>query len=121
VPEKRLMRIHAKIRQKGAVALAVLDLIPPPFPFTPFVLAAGALDVTPRTFFVTLSVCRIIRFGIEAALAVVYGNRVMAWFESDRFHDVVMVFIPIAIALTAVSLVQLVRATRPTAGRRAAA
>ena len=121
VPEKRLMQIHAKIRQKGAVALAVLDLIPPPFPFTPFVLAAGALDVTPRTFFVTLSVCRIIRFGLEAALALVYGNRIIAWFESDRFHDIVMVFIVIAIALTALSLVRVVRATRTTAGRRAAA
>jgi hypothetical protein len=32
---------------------------PPPFPFTPFVLAAGALD-GPRTFFVTLTVCRVL-------------------------------------------------------------
>ena len=31
--------------RSGAIALAVLDLIPPPFPFTPFVLAAGALEV----------------------------------------------------------------------------
>ena len=31
--------------ESGAIALAVLDLIPPPFPFTPFVLAAGALEV----------------------------------------------------------------------------
>src|SRR5882724_1549815 len=72
VPRKRLLRIRASVREKGAVALAVLDLIPPPFPFTPFVLAAGALDVTPRTFFVTLAVCRILRFGLEAALAATY-------------------------------------------------
>ena len=121
VPAKRLMQVRARVREKGAVALAVLDLIPPPFPFTPFVLAAGALDVTPRTFFVTLTACRIFRFGLEAALALVYGNRIMAWFESDRFHDIVMVFIVIAIALTALSLVQVVRATRPAAGRRVAA
>jgi membrane protein YqaA with SNARE-associated domain len=120
VPEKRLMQVRAKVRETGAVALAALDLIPPPFPFTPFVLAAGALDVAPRTFFVTLAVCRIFRFGLEAALALIYGNRIMAWFESDRFHDIVLVFIAIAIALTALSLVQVVRATRP-AGRRAAA
>src|SRR5437762_9791090 len=35
--EKRLERIRSRIREKGAVALAILDLIPPPFPFTPFV------------------------------------------------------------------------------------
>ena len=112
VPRKRLMAIRARAHEKGAIALAVLDLIPPPFPFTPFVLAAGALDVTPRTFFVTLTVCRVLRFGLEAALALVYGHRIMSVMESDLFHDVVTFFIAIAIALTILSLVQVVRATR---------
>jgi membrane protein YqaA with SNARE-associated domain len=112
VPRKRLIAVRARVREKGAIALAVLDLIPPPFPFTPFVLAAGALDVTPRTFFVTLTVCRVLRFGLEAALALVYGNRIMSLLESDLFHDIVTFFIAIAIALTVLSLVQVVRATR---------
>src|SRR5580765_7533890 len=59
IPERRLERIRARIKRSGALALAVLDLIPPPFPFTPFVLAAGALDVPRSTFFVTLAVCRL--------------------------------------------------------------
>jgi membrane protein YqaA with SNARE-associated domain len=75
ISQKRLNRIRARVRDRGSVALAVLDLIPPPFPFTPFVLAAGALDVKGRTFFVTLAVCRILRFGLEAALALAYGRR----------------------------------------------
>ena len=112
VPKKRLMRIRARVREKGAVALAVLDLIPPPFPFTPFVLAAGALEVKPRTFFVTLAVCRIARFGLEAALARAYGDRITGWLESDLFHDAVMFFIAIAMTLTVFSIVQVIRATR---------
>src|SRR5262245_19950614 len=48
VASKRLARVRARIQRSGAVALAVLDLIPPPFPFTPFVLAAGALASTRR-------------------------------------------------------------------------
>ncbi len=67
VAPKRLQRIRAKIQTRGAVALAVLDLIPPPFPFTPFVLAAGALEVKTSTFFVTLTLCRLLRFGDLAA------------------------------------------------------
>ena len=112
VPRTRLTAIRARVREKGAIALAVLDLIPPPFPFTPFVLAAGALEVTPRTFFVTLTVCRVFRFGLEAALALVYGKRIMTLLDSDLFHDIVTFFIAIAIALTVLSLVQVVRATR---------
>jgi membrane protein YqaA with SNARE-associated domain len=119
VPHRRLKKIRARIRQSGAIALAVLDLIPPPFPFSPFVLAAGALDVKASTFFITLTVCRIIRFGIEAALAATYGDGVLSWLESDLFQDIVSFFIVAAIALTILSVVKLIRSTR-TSGRRSA-
>ena len=112
VSKKRLARVRALVREKGAVALAVLDLIPPPFPFTPFVLAAGALEVKPRTFFGTLTICRSLRFGVEATLALVYGRRILAWLDSDLFHEIVMCFIVIAVVLTVLSFVQVVRATR---------
>ena len=112
VPARRLERIHARIRSKGDVALGVLDLIPPPFPFTPFVLAAGALEVRPRTFFITLTACRILRFGVEAALADTYGSSVLAALDSELFHDIVMFFIAIALVLTVLSVVQVIRATR---------
>jgi membrane protein YqaA with SNARE-associated domain len=120
VPPKRLKRVRAKIKDSGAVALAVLDLIPPPFPFTPFVLAAGALEVSASLFFTTLAVCRLLRFGLEAALARTYGRRVLAILDSDLFHDIVFVFMMIAAVLTVVSIVRLVRSRRP-ARRRAAA
>jgi membrane protein YqaA with SNARE-associated domain len=108
----RLTRVRSRIRKSGAIALAALDLIPPPFPFTPFVLAAGALEVKTRMFFITLTLCRIVRFGLEAALAVVYGERILAWLDSDRFHDIVSFVIAIAIALTAWSIIGIVRSTR---------
>jgi membrane protein YqaA with SNARE-associated domain len=117
VPAKRLERIRCKIRESGAIALAVLDLIPPPFPFTPFVLAAGALDVRARTFFVTLTVCRILRFGVEAALARIYGRAIVRWLDSDLFHDIVAGCTILAVALTALSIYQLIRSSR-TSGRR---
>jgi membrane protein YqaA with SNARE-associated domain len=119
--ERRLDRIRRQIRDKGAIALAVLDLIPPPFPFTPFVLAAGALEVAPRVFFGTLVVCRMLRFGLEALLAIRYGRRILTWLDSDIFHDVVTFFIVIAVVLTALSVVKIVRSTRSPTQRRAAA
>jgi len=120
VPENRLHRIRSRIREKGAVALAILDLIPPPFPFTLSVLAAGALEVDARTFFVTLLVCRILRFGLEAVLAIIYGRSILTWLDSDLFHDIVAFFIVLAAVLTTLSIVKIVRSTRP-ARRRAAA
>ena len=119
--EHRLDRIRRQIRDKGAIALAVLDLIPPPFPFTPFVLAAGALEVAPRMFFGTLVACRIFRFGLEALLAMRYGRQILGWLDSDVFHDVVTFFIVIAAVLTTLSVVKILRSTRSASERRAAA
>ncbi len=118
VAAKRLARVRARIQRSGAVALAVLDLIPPPFPFTPFVLAAGALGVNASTFFVTLIVCRLLRFGLEAALAVVYGPHILSWLDSDLFHDIVIGCILLAVVLSVLSVIALVRTSGRPKGRR---
>ena len=118
VSAKRLARVRSRIQRSGAVALAVLDLIPPPFPFTPFVLAAGALGVNASTFFVTLVVCRLLRFGLEAALAVVYGPHILSWLESELFHDIVLGCILVAVVLTLLSVIALVRTSGRPKGPR---
>jgi membrane protein YqaA with SNARE-associated domain len=118
IPANRLDRVRTRVRDSGAIALGLLDLIPPPFPFTPFVLAAGALEVDTRLFFITLAGARVLRFGLEAALAVRYGKAILNWLESPIVEDVVLGCIAIAVALTAWSLYKLFRSR--TSGRRAA-
>lgn len=118
ISPRRLERVRSRVRNSGAIALGVLDLVPPPFPFTPFVLAAGALDVHWRLFFGTLLIARLIRFGGEAALAVVYGRSILRWLESDIVQNIVLVCIVLAIGLTAWSLISLFRSR--TSGRRSA-
>jgi membrane protein YqaA with SNARE-associated domain len=120
VPAKRLDRIRSRIRNSGAVALAALDLIPPPFPFTAFVLAAGALEVKRVTFFTTLAVCRLLRFGAEAALAAIYGRQIVSWLKSDLLYDIASFFIAVAAIVTVVSIVRLWRKWPPQKRRAAA-
>jgi len=55
VPRRRLERLQCRVRDTGAVALAVPALMPPPFPLTPFVLTCGALRVNPWRFFSTFA------------------------------------------------------------------
>jgi uncharacterized membrane protein YdjX (TVP38/TMEM64 family) len=118
---RRLQKVRRRVRSSGAIALAVLDLVPPPFPFTLFALAAGALHVNRRTFFLTLTVCRLFRFGGEAALAVVYGRHIVQWLESDLFHEIVVLSVALATIMTAVSIIGLIRSTKPGGRRHAAA
>ena len=120
ISESRLARIRRKVHSAGAIEMAVLDLIPPPFPFTPFILAAGALTVDVTTFFMTLAVCRLIRFGIEALLAAIYGRALLTWFESDVFHDIVIALCVVGLALTVVSIARLFMSSRSPHQRAAA-
>jgi membrane protein YqaA with SNARE-associated domain len=120
VSERRLQPIRSRIEQRGAIALAVADLIPPPFPFTAVVLAAGALEVSPTLFFVTLFVTRLVRFGLEALLAFKFGKQILSWIDSDLVQNVIFALIVIAAGLTVFGLVRLVRSSRP-ASRGAAA
>lgn len=119
IAARRLDAVRGRIRNSGAIALAALDLIPPPFPFTPFVLAAGALEVDARLFFVTLAVARALRFGVEAVLAVRYGKAILRWLESSLVENIVFACIALAVLLTVASLVRLFRSAR-TSGRRSA-
>ena len=112
ISTSRLARIRRKVHSAGAIEMAVLDLIPPPFPFTPFILAAGALEVDVLTFFVTLAACRLLRFGIEALLAAIYGRALLKWFESDVFHNIVIVLSVLGLALTGVSIAKLFISSR---------
>jgi membrane protein YqaA with SNARE-associated domain len=119
VARRRLKHVRAHVRHAAAITLAMLDLVPPPFPFTPFVLAAGAFDVSAKKFFVTLGVCRLARFGGESLLAVLYGQRILVWLESDIVYDVVGAFIVLTLVASAVSLLRLFQ--NRTVSRRTAA
>jgi len=112
VPEKRAQKIKDKVREKGAIAMALPALIPPPFPFTPFILACGALDVSKKRFFSTLATMRLLRFSGEGALAFVYGRRITRWLQSNVFQTFIAVLIVIAIIGTAYSIYKLIKSTR---------
>lgn len=111
VPEGRLERIKSRVRDSGAIAMAVPALMPPPFPLTPFVLTCGALNVNPWRFFSIFAAMRLVRFGAEAGLARVYGRGILRILESDAFQMIIAAFIVVAILGTAASAVMLWRST----------
>ncbi|HZJ32002.1 MAG TPA: VTT domain-containing protein [Vicinamibacterales bacterium] len=112
VPSRRLERLQARVRNSGAIALAIPALLPPPFPLTPFVLTCGALRVNPWRFFTVFGAMRLVRFGTEAALALVFGRKILQILRSDTFQIVVVGFIVLAVVGTIISAVLLWRSTR---------
>lgn len=120
----RLARVRKKMRSKGALPIAVLDLVPPPFPFTAFILAAGALEVSAYRFFFWLFVTRLLRFGSEGILAFFYGRQIIGWFNSQTFEYIATFLFAVAVLGTTLATIQVIRSTRgrqPGPSRRSAA
>lgn len=109
VSASRLASIRARLRRHGAFTVAALALVPPPFPFTPFVLMAGALHFSRFRLFPLLGLARFARFAVEVALAVHYGDALTEWMASDTFRVAVGAFVIVAMAGTIGSIVWVVR------------
>ncbi len=112
---RRLKRVEQRV-SSGAAVVAALALVPPPFPFTPFVLVSGALGVNPWSFFGALAAARAFRFGLEGLLAFRYGSQILRWMKTPTFQTVVGVIIALAVIGTIVSAVLVFRGSRPKSG-----
>ena len=100
VSERQLERVRDAVHERGAVALALAAVIPPPFPYTAFILASGALETSFPRFLTVLAAMRLIRFGAEAALAAQYGDAILSVMRSGGFRIVIAVVAVLAVAGT---------------------
>jgi membrane protein YqaA with SNARE-associated domain len=77
VSRKRFDYVRERMNKNAAKALAFASLMPPPFPFTPFVAATSALQYPRRKLLSVIGVARVVRFSIEGALAIFVGKRLL--------------------------------------------
>jgi membrane protein YqaA with SNARE-associated domain len=112
ISERRLKRIRASIDRRGAIAMGLTAVLPPPFPLTPFVLTSGALNLNRKKFFAAIAAARFVRFGIVGLLAFIYGRQILSWLESDIFAFVIATLIVIALIGTPISIYQVFKRTR---------
>jgi membrane protein YqaA with SNARE-associated domain len=93
--------IRKAFEKWGFLAIAVPALIPPPFPMTPFLIAAGAAQYPRNEFLASLFLGRAIRYTILAALAAFYGREILAYFSR---HTQFIIWAMILLAAAGVGL-----------------
>lgn len=111
VKPSRLERVQRRVNHSAAVSVAALAIIPPPFPFTAFVLTSGSLRVDAWSFFLMLGGVRLLRFGVETGLAARYGRGILTWMRSPVFEVIVGVMIVLAVVGTLISTIAVWRGT----------
>jgi membrane protein YqaA with SNARE-associated domain len=80
---RRAKAFYRRFERWGFGAIVVPALLPPPFPFLPFLLAAGALQYSRGKFLAALTLGRGIRYGILAYLGVIYGRQFLRFFDRN--------------------------------------
>ncbi len=115
VPEKYMTRITERVKRGSVLGLALVPLMPPPFPFTAVVIAAGALKAGYARVLGSVSIGLFVRFTLETCLALIYGRRIVRWINSDIARDFAIAMIALAIAASAYSIWRLVVAQRSAA------
>jgi membrane protein YqaA with SNARE-associated domain len=101
--------VEKQMKEKGGWALTIGSLMPPPFPFTVFVAAAGALKVPLKKALSFIAAGRLLRFTIEGVLAIYYGRWILSFAQSAAFRNVAITMLVIAVAGSAYSIYGWVR------------
>jgi membrane protein YqaA with SNARE-associated domain len=105
---KRAQQVSQTFERWGFFAVAVPAMMPPPFPFVPFLIAAGAMQYSPRKFLGALTLGRGVRYTIAAGLGYHYGRHVLRFFNR-YYKPAVGILVGLAVIGAVVSLIHYLR------------
>ena len=106
--KRRAAKVAKSFERWGFFAVAIPALLPPPFPFVPFLLAAGALQYSPKKFLGALSLGRGIRYSVAAYLGFLYGRHILRFFN-HYYKPAMAILIGLAVLGAILSLIQFLR------------
>jgi len=109
VSERKVERWKKKLENKLGITVFIATLLPPPFPFTPVIMTASALQCSRKKLLGAVFGGRLIRFTVEAILALYFGRQLIAYINSDAVAYFVYGLIGVAVVLSTLSLLRWLR------------
>ena len=113
VSAKRIEKLKAKLENKAGITVFIATLIPPPFPFTAVAMTASALQSPRSRLLIAVFLGRLVRFGVEAVLALYFGRQMIAFLNSDVVTYFVYGLVGIAAVLSTLSLIRWLKRNPP--------
>jgi membrane protein YqaA with SNARE-associated domain len=97
VSQKKVERLKRKMDKHAGWAVFWATLIPPPFPFTAVVMTASALQCSRKKIVLAVFFGRLLRFTIEALLALYFGRQILKFIDSAVMEYFVYGFLAVAV------------------------
>lgn len=109
ISQRKIEKFKNKIENKAGISVFVATVLPPPFPFTPVVMTASALQAPRGKLFGAVFFGRLVRCTTEAVLALYFGRKLIAYINSDVVTYAVYGLIGVAAVLSTLSLITWLR------------
>ncbi len=95
VPPRIFKPVCTWMEAHAILSVALPAILPPPMPLSPFVLAAGALNMSRRKFMITFTISRFLRHAAAAALGIYFGPHVLRMWNmfSRKWGTEILIFI----------------------------
>ena len=106
---RKIEKFKSKVENKAGISVFIATVLPPPFPFTPVVMTASALQCSRRTLFLAVFVGRLLRFTIEALLALYFGRKLISFLRSDVVTYTIYGLIALGAVLSTLSVITWLR------------
>lgn len=116
LPRRRLEYVKCRVDKSAAVALVVASLAPPPFPFTPFIMAAAALQYPRRKMLAVVGAARMVRFTGLGVLALFFGRHILRWAANGVVQGLLIGLIVVCTVGSVWSVVGWIRRSRGSGG-----
>lgn len=97
ISRNKAEKIYKRFDKGGFWALFIAALLPPPVPFSPFPIAAGALNYSRRNLLLTIGAARAIRYTGLAFLARTYSRQIFGFFH-EYYRPLLWILIGLAVA-----------------------
>jgi membrane protein YqaA with SNARE-associated domain len=112
LPLKRIDYVKKRVEKNAVWALILASIAPPPFPFTPFIMAAAALQYPRLRLLTVTGVARMARFTALGALALLFGRNILRWAQSETVQMALVGLIALSIVGSAISVVGWVKRSK---------
>lgn len=96
IKKSRADKLFKRFDRWGFTTVAVGALLPPPFPYVPVLLTAGALQYSRKKFIAAITLGRAVRYSLIAGFGSIYARQITGFFS--RYYKLAM-FILVGLAV----------------------
>ena len=112
IAARQLEYVKRRVRKSAAWAIVLAAIMPPPFPFTPFIAAASAFQYPRRKMLILIAAVRFARFLLVGTLAVIFGRSIIRMAQAPAVRSAILAIVALSIIGSVISVYSWIKRSR---------